>query len=122
MKIMRNFFVSMFGSDNNLFNLLLLFSTFDYISGVCVAIHQKKLSSKIGYKGITKKIMTFILVAVCCLIDQYLGGYTETLYVICVMFYIANELISIIENATAMGIPIPSQIHNALQSLKAHKK
>ena len=66
--------------------------------------------------------MTFILVAVCSLIDQYLGGYTETLYVICVMFYISNELISIIENATAMGIPIPGQIHNALQSLKAHKK
>lgn len=120
--ILNDLSKELFSENHELFRLLVTFSILDYITGICVAIHQKKLSSKIGHKGITRKMTIFILVGICNLIDEYLGNTNNMLYTVCTIFYISNELISIFENALAMGIPIPEQLKNALESLKRSSK
>ena len=120
--ILNDLSKELFSESHELFRLLVTFSILDSITGICVAIHQKKLSSKIGHKGITRKMTIFILVGICSLIDEYLGNTNNMLYTVCTIFYISNELISIFENALAMGIPIPEQLNNALESLKRSSK
>ncbi len=88
----------------------------DYITGVLVAIFQKKLSSEIGYKGLAKKMMIFLLVYLACLVEQATG--TDVLRLVVILFYIANEGISILENAGKLGVPYPDVLKNILLQLK----
>ena len=88
----------------------------DYITGVLVAIFQKKLSSEIGYKGLAKKMMIFLLVYLACLVEQATG--TDVLRLIVILFYVANEGISILENAGKLGVPYPDVLKNILLQLK----
>ena len=89
----------------------------DYATGVMVAILEKNLSSEIGYKGLFKKVMIFALVYVAVLADQATN--TDILRTITIMFYIANEAISVLENAGKLGVPYPAQLKNILVQLKA---
>jgi len=88
----------------------------DYITGVLVAISQKRLSSEIGYKGILKKMMIFLLVYLAVLIEQATG--TDILRLAVILFYIANEGISILENAGKLDVPYPKVLRDVLAQLK----
>lgn len=103
---------------------LLIFMAIDYISGLIVAgvFHNSNktesgaLESKAGWKGLCRKCMTFLFVIVACRLDIALGSsYIKD--AVCIAF-IANETISIVENAGLMGIPIPQIITNAIDLLK----
>lgn len=85
----------------------------DYFTGVIASWYEGKLSSKIGFKGIAKKVMLFAIVAAAHIIDVIVGsgnGLRDTV----IFFYIANELLSIIENAGRTGLPIPSKLRDAI--------
>ena len=95
---------------------LLLFMIIDYLSGVMCAVINKKLSSKIGFKGIFKKIMIILLVGITNLLGQATG--IDGLRYIVISFYLANEGISIIENASILGLPVPKKVKDVLEQLK----
>jgi toxin secretion/phage lysis holin len=112
----------LFGGLDGFLITLLVFMLLDYLSGVILAIYQKKLSSKIGFKGILKKVMILILVAVGTMLDNFIlldGAFIRTLVI---FFYIANEGISLLENAALLGLPIPEKLKEVLAQLKESDK
>jgi toxin secretion/phage lysis holin len=99
---------------------LIAFVVVDYLTGVMRAIIEKELSSRVGARGIIKKILIFLLVGVAHLTDMYLLGDGNALRTAVVFFYISNEGISLLENATAIGLPVPEKLKETLSQL--HKK
>lgn len=104
------------GGFDTMMITLLLFMVIDYLSGVMCGISNKKLSSEIGFKGIFKKVMIIMLVGVSNLLGLALG--IEGLRYIIISFYLANEGISIIENASILGLPVPQKVKDVLEQLK----
>jgi toxin secretion/phage lysis holin len=105
------------GLDGFLYALI-AFVVVDYITGVLRAIVEKKLSSRIGAHGIAKKVAIFLVVGIGHLIDTYLlGGQGAPLRTAVIFFYIANEGISLVENATAIGLPVPEKLRDVLAQL-----
>jgi toxin secretion/phage lysis holin len=88
----------------------------DYITGITLAVFEKKLSSEIGFKGLFKKMMIFALVYLSVLLDQATN--TDIVRTLTIMFYIANEGISVLENAGKLGVPYPEPLINILVQLK----
>ena len=111
----------LFGGWSTLIHILLAFVILDYLTGLIAGGFGEKLSSKVGFKGIAKKVMIFALVAVAHLVDQALGDINMIRDAV-IFFYLANELLSIIENAGRTGLPIPDQITNAVEILKGKSK
>ena len=97
---------------------LIAFMVLDYISGVLVAIAQKELSSKVGFKGIAKKVIILSLVAVGHILDVHVLGGGAVCRSAVLGFYIANEGISILENAAELGLPLPKKLVSVLKQLK----
>lgn len=95
---------------------LLFFIGGDYLLGTLVAIKKKKLDSKIGFLGIGRKLIILLLVGLVNILGHAIG--MEELRLIAISFYIANEGISIVENASKFGIPIPKKIQDVLSQLK----
>ena len=110
-----------FGEWSVLLQILLAFVIIDYISGLLASGVEGKLSSKVGFKGIAKKLMIFVMVAVGHLIDKALGDGSMIQNAV-VFFYLGNELLSILENAGRTGLPVPEQIKNAVDVLKGKSK
>ena len=104
------------GGFDTMMITLLLFMVIDYLSGVMCGISNKKLSSEIGFKGIFKKVMIILLVGVSNLLGIALG--IEGLRYIIISFYLANEGISIVENASILGLPVPQKVKDVLEQLK----
>lgn len=96
---------------------LIVFTSMDYVTGVLAAGVQHKLSSSVGFRGIAKKITIFILVGIAHMVDKHLLGQTAVLRDAVIFFYLANEGISILENAIIIGIPVPDVLKNALEKL-----
>jgi len=122
MASLGGFFCWVFDGLDSLFYALVAFVALDYITGVLLAIQNKKLSSYIGFKGISKKILMFLLVGMGNIIDKYVIGSGNTLKNLLVMFYLSNEGISIIENAGSMGLPLPKKLKDILQQLNQDVK
>jgi toxin secretion/phage lysis holin len=97
---------------------LLTFVIIDYITGVMVAVIQKKLSSQIGFVGICKKVLIFLLVAIGYIIDSKIIGQGGVIRTAIIFFYISNEGISVIENAGLIGLPIPQKLKDVLEQIK----
>ncbi len=97
---------------------LVAFVILDYVTGVMVGIIEKKLSSEIGFRGIFKKILMFVLVGVGNFIDLHLIGSGSVFRTAVLFFYISNEGISILENAAKIGLPIPQKLKDILSQLK----
>ncbi len=115
-------FISAFlGDMNGIFYTLLFFCVVDYITGVMRAILEKKLSSSIGFKGIFKKFLIFMLVGIAHIIDLHIIKQGEAVRTATIFFYAANEGISIVENCSAMGLPVPQKIKDVLAQLKTDK-
>lgn len=111
------FFLSILTGYDTLFKALLIFIVLDYLSGIMRAIYTKKLSSKIGAKGIIKKIGYIVLIVVVEILDILLkdNGYLRN---IIIYMFIANEGISILENWSAIGIKVPDIIKDKFSNLK----
>ncbi|MED3623273.1 MULTISPECIES: phage holin family protein [Neobacillus] len=107
----------LFGGWSVLLQILLALVIIDYVTGLLASGVEGKLSSKVGFKGIAKKIMIFCLVAVGHLIDKAIGDGSMIQNAI-IFFYLGNELLSILENAGRTGLPVPDQIKNAINVLK----
>ena len=105
------------GGFDTLMITLFLFMLVDYISGVVNAIIKKKLSSQIGAKGIGKKIYIILLVGCINLLGNAIG--IDELRYLVITFYLANEGISILENASDIGLPIPEKVKEILDQLKS---
>lgn len=101
---------------------LLAFVVIDYLTGIMVAILEKKLSSEIGFRGIFKKILIFILVGIGNIIDVYIIGNGSAVRTAVIFFYISNEGISIFENIAKIGLPIPEKLKRALEQINTEDK
>jgi toxin secretion/phage lysis holin len=96
---------------------LVAFIALDYITGVMLAIVERKLSSEIGFRGIFKKVLIFVMVAVGHMIDSKIIGTGSAIRTAVIFFYASNEGISILENATKLGLPIPDKLKTVLEQL-----
>lgn len=96
--------------------VLVLFVVLDYLVGLVAAWIEKGLDSRVGFRGIGKKILLFVPIAICYALDQVLGQ--EILRSLAIFFYIANEGLSIVENLGRAGVPVPQQLMDALEQLK----
>lgn len=115
------FLTFIFGDWDVALQCLVIAIALDYISGLIKAFVNKELSSKIGLKGILKKVGILVIVALAVLIDKVTGesGAVRTLVI---YYFVANEGLSIIENLGEAGLPIPEVLKKALKSLKNQSK
>ena len=107
-----------FGPLNGLLITLLAFIIADYVTGVAAAAVKKRLDSNVGFKGIIKKVIILLIVGVANLLDVYVLGANMILRSAVIFFYIANEGLSIIENAGEIGLPIPKKLREILAQLR----
>lgn len=122
--LVGSFIAALFGGLDSALATLLIFMGVDYVTGLMVAAAGKspkgKLSSKVGWKGLAKKCVILLLVLVAAQLDVVLG----TSYVragVCIAF-LCNEVISILENAGLMGVPLPAALKNAVELLQKKEK
>lgn len=108
----------MYGEVTGLFWALIAFMALDYITGVVVAIIEKRLSSEVGFRGLAKKFLILVFVAVGHIADAYIFGGTPAAMSAVMLFYIANEGISIIENAASLGLPVPKKLTSIMEQIK----
>lgn len=105
------------GGCDGLLYALLAFVVIDYLTGVMCAIADKKLSSAVGFKGICRKVLIFLLVGIAHILDTHVIGTGSVLRTAAVFFYISNEGVSLLENAAHLGLPIPGKIKEVLEQL-----
>lgn len=110
-------FVYLIGGMDIAITCLLIAIALDYISGLIKAYECKVLSSKIGFRGILKKVGVLLVVMLAVLIDRVTGN-TGAIRTLVVYYFVANEGLSIIENLAEAGVPIPKSLKKALKSLK----
>ena len=106
------------GRPDGLLITLICFAIVDYVTGVVSAAINHKLNSATGFKGIAKKLFMFALVGVANLIDINALAGTAVLRSAVICFYLANEGLSIIENAGEIGLPIPKKLKKLIEQLK----
>lgn len=104
------------GFDGFLYALI-AFVVIDYITGVMCAIADKSLSSEVGFKGICRKVLIFILVGIGNIIDVYVLGDAGVLRTAVIFFYLSNEGVSLLENSAHLGLPAPDKLKDVLQQL-----
>lgn len=105
------------GGCDGLLYALLAFVVIDYITGVMCAVIDKKLSSEVGFKGIFKKVLIFLLVGIANILDVQVIGTGCVLRTAIIFFYISNEGVSLLENAGHLGLPIPQKMRDILEQL-----
>ncbi|HFK1455288.1 MULTISPECIES: phage holin family protein [Bacillus] len=103
------------GWDTTL-KVLVIMAAIDYITGVIAAGFNGELKSKVGFKGIAKKVVLFLLIAAATQADAIVGT-NSALREATIFFFIGNELLSLLENAGRMGIPLPRALINAVEIL-----
>lgn len=109
------------GFDGFLYALI-VFVVVDYLTGVMVAVLNKNLSSEVGFHGIFKKVVIFALVAVGHIVDTYVIQNGSVIRTAVIFFYLSNEGISILENASVLGLPVPQKLKDVLEQLKDGKE
>lgn len=105
------------GGLDGLVYALLAFVVIDYITGVMCAIADKKLSSAVGFRGIFKKVLIFVMVGLAHILDERVIGAGSTLRTAIIFFYISNEGVSLLENAGHLGLPILAKLKAVLSQL-----
>ena len=105
------------GGCDGLLYALLAFVVIDYITGVMCAIADKNLSSEVGFKGICRKVLIFLLVGIANVLDVQVIGTDSVLRTAVIFFYISNEGVSLLENAAHLGLPVPEKIKIVLEQL-----
>lgn len=110
----------LYGGLSMLLLFLIAFVVVDYVTGIMAAFVEKKLSSRVGFKGIAQKIFIFALVSIAHVLDIILG--TTMIRDVTILFYLVNEFISIMENANRMGVPIPAILKKFIEVVKKKTK
>lgn len=105
------------GGCDGLLYALIAFVVIDYVTGVMCAIINRELSSAVGFKGIFRKVLIFLLVGIANIIDVQVIGTGAVLRTAVIFFYISNEGVSLLENAGHLGLPIPEKIKTVLEQL-----
>ena len=105
------------GGCDGLLYALIAFVIVDYLTGVMCAIADKKLSSNVGFKGICRKVLIFLLVGIANIIDVQVIGQIGILRTAVIFFYLSNEGVSLLENAGHLGLPIPEKLKVVLEQL-----
>ena len=105
------------GGCDGLLYALIAFVVIDYITGVMCAIADKSLSSEVGFKGICRKVLIFLLVGIANIIDVKVLGAPGVLRTAVIFFYLSNEGVSLLENAAHLGLPVPDAIKTVLEQL-----
>ena len=105
------------GGCDGLLYALIVFVAIDYITGVMCAISDKTLSSEVGFKGICRKVLIFLLVGIGNIIDVQVLGSPGVLRTAVIFFYLSNEGVSLLENAAHLGLPVPDAIKTVLEQL-----
>ena len=108
------------GGCDGLVYALLIFVIIDYITGIMLAITERKLSSAVGFKGICRKVLIFAMVGIANVLDIHVLGEAGVLRTAVIFFYVSNEGISLIENGTRLGLPVPESLKTVLHQL--HKR
>lgn len=104
------------GLDDFLYALL-IFMLVDYLTGILCAINEHRLSSEIGFRGLTRKVLILVLVGIANVLDIYLLKNGSAIRTATIFFYISNEGISLLENASHLGLPVPDKLKSVLQQL-----
>jgi len=105
------------GGCDGLLIALVVFAVVDYVTGVMCAIADKELSSQVGFKGICRKVLIFILVGIANILDVQVIGTGSVLRTAVIFFYLSNEGVSLLENAGHLGLPIPEKLKAVLEQL-----
>lgn len=105
------------GGCDGLLYALIAFVVIDYITGVMCAISNHTLSSEVGFKGICRKVLIFLLVGIANILDIHVIGSGSALRTAVIFFYISNEGVSLLENAAHLGLPIPEKTKTVLEQL-----
>lgn len=105
------------GGCDGLIIALAVFVVVDYITGIMCAIADKKLSSAVGFKGICRKVLIFMLVGIANILDVQVIGTGSVLRTAVIFFYISNEGVSLVENAAHLGLPVPEKLKVVLEQL-----
>ena len=105
------------GGCDGLLYALIAFVAIDYITGVMCAISDKTLSSEVGFKGICRKVLIFLLVGIGNIIDVQVLGSPGVLRTAVIFFNLSNEGVSLLENAAHLGLPVPDAIKTVLEQL-----
>lgn len=108
----------LFGAWDALIIALVIFVVTDYITGIAKAAIHGELSSAVGFKGLLKKVMIFMLVMIGTIIDRAIPAANNAIRAAVIMFYIANEGLSILENAGQIGLPLPKVLKAALEKMR----
>lgn len=104
------------GCDGFLYALI-AFVVIDYITGVMCAVLDRKLSSAVGFRGIFKKVLIFLMVGIARILDGYFLNDGSVLRTVVIFFYCSNEGVSILENAAHIGLPVPQKLKSILERL-----
>ena len=107
------------GGMDGLLITLIVFAALDYITGVMCAIVDHTLSSSIGFKGICRKVLIFMLVGIGHILDVHVVGTGSALRSAVICFYLSNEGVSLLENAAHLGLPVPEKLKNVLEQIHA---
>ena len=105
------------GGNDSLLYALLVFVIVDYITGVMCAIEDRKLSSAVGFRGLCRKVLTFLLVGIAQVLDVHVLNQPGVLRTAVIFWAIANNGLSILENAAHLGLPVPEQLKAVLEQL-----
>ena len=110
------------GGCDGLLYALIAFVVIDYITGVMCAVIDHRLSSEVGFKGIFKKVLIFLLVGVANILDVQVIETGCVLRTAVIFFYISNEGVSLLENAAYLGLPVPEKIKTVLEQLHSRSE
>ena len=110
------------GDLDGFLTALIFLMVIDYITGIMVAVIERKLSSRIGAKGIFKKLLMFMMVAIAHVVDKDILHTNEALRTATIFFYLANEGLSIFENSLKLGLPVPDKLKDIFLQLQEREK
>ena len=105
------------GGCDGLLYALIAFVVIDYATGVMCAVSDHTLSSEIGFRGICRKVLIFLLVGIANILDIHVLGNGSVLRTAVIFFYISNEGVSLLENAAHLGLPVPEKVKDVLEQL-----
>ena len=111
-----------FGGVDGFMYALMAFVAIDYVTGVMCAISDHSLSSEVGFRGICRKVLIFVLVGVGHILDANVLGQGDVMRTAVIFFYLSNEGVSLLENAAHLGLPIPDKLKEILAQLHNRKE
>ena len=110
------------GGVDGLMIALIVFMVLDYLTGLMCAVLDKKLSSAVGFRGIFKKALILIMVGIANVVDVHVVGTGSALRGAVICFYLSNEGLSLLENASYIGLPVPERLKEVLAQLHNRDK